>query len=171
MFRVASSTVLLLAAASTGCAAMDPDAPNPEPIQGSRTSTGNFAGTWSVKWCDGAQPDLECGGFSVTLVQHGDRLCGNYGSALVNQRQTDDGNVVGTALGNVAVLAAQSGRSGATTLIRARLVHDRMHWEEVAALRSTEQSEIDIIAHGDFLERTADSGKGVSKTCTATPDA
>src|SRR5690606_5401385 len=59
-----------------------------------------FSGTWAVRWCNKARPDLECGGFWVTLAQTGQHVCGEYDAALVNLRQIDEGRVTGRADGD-----------------------------------------------------------------------
>ncbi|MFC7519849.1 hypothetical protein ACFQS6_05600 [Xanthomonas populi] len=51
-----------------------------------KAAKANFNGAWSVKWCDETNPKLDCCGFNVTLVQEGDRICGDLGGALVKRR-------------------------------------------------------------------------------------
>jgi hypothetical protein len=46
------------------------------PIQSARAAKPDFNGAWSVTWCDKAEPDRDCGGFSLYLVQDGDRRAG-----------------------------------------------------------------------------------------------
>ncbi len=72
--------VAALTAASAGCALN---------VRSGDVSDGSapFSGTWSVEWCNEARPDQECGGFDVTLVQKGGRICGKYDSARVNLTQ------------------------------------------------------------------------------------
>ncbi len=45
-----------------------PPAVSDDSIQESKT---DFNGGWSVRWCDKANPKLDCGGFNITLVQDG----------------------------------------------------------------------------------------------------
>ena len=89
-----------------------------------------------MKWCDKTNPALDCGGFNVTLVQDGDRICGDFGGALVNLRQVDEGSVVGTAIGETAVLAVESYRNGSITLVRVTLQGSDLHWEQVDSILS-----------------------------------
>ncbi len=58
--------------------------------------TADFSGNWHVKWCDRTNPKLDCGGFDISVVQEGNRLCGDFGGALVNLRQIDDGTLIGS---------------------------------------------------------------------------
>ena len=117
--------------------------------------TADFSGDWHVKWCDRTNPKLDCGGFDISVVQEGNRLCGDFGGALVNLRQIDDGTPIGTAVGNTAVLAVQSNRNGAILLIRAELQADTLKWEAVDQIRKAENNDIDVIAINDVLQRTA----------------
>src|SRR5690606_19315702 len=113
--------VLVLALVAGGCsqsaaqrAAEEgmPDPP-PEPLVVPEAPAGpaHLGGNWSVEWCDRSQPELDCGFFNVTLVQDGEKLCGDYGGALVAQRQVDEGDIVGSVVGRTAVLAVESGRN------------------------------------------------------------
>ncbi|MDR7069796.1 hypothetical protein J2X02_002647 [Pseudoxanthomonas japonensis] len=124
--------------------------------QAARVEKPDFTGGWSVKWCDRTHPELECGGFDVTLVQEGDRVCGDFGSALVNLRQTDEGSVVGTAVGNTAILAVESYRNGSIALVRATLKGSELHWKEVDNIRRG-GSDIAIIATDDVLVKSRDT--------------
>jgi hypothetical protein len=31
--------------------------------------TADFSGDWHVKWCDRTNPNLDCGGFDISVVQ------------------------------------------------------------------------------------------------------
>lgn len=113
----------------------------------------DFAGTWSVEWCDKNAPNLECGGFDVALVQEGERLCGDFGGALVNLRQTDEGSIVGTVVGSTAVLTAQSNRNGAVVLVRAEKEGGALRWKVVdEVVRGTK--DIDVLAYDEVLTRS-----------------
>ncbi|WP_125358402.1 hypothetical protein [Stenotrophomonas sp. 278] len=119
--------------------------------------TAGFSGDWHVKWCDRTNPKLDCGGFDISVVQEGNRLCGDFGGALVNLRQIDDGTLIGTAVGNTAVLAVQSNRNGAILLIRAELQGDALKWEEVDLIHKADNNDILVIATNDVLQRSASS--------------
>jgi hypothetical protein len=115
----------------------------------------DFGGEWSVKWCDKADPQADCGGFYVSLVQEGDRLCGSYNGARVRLSQIDDGGsraIRGVVVGDTAVLTIESGRSGAIYLVSADVLGDRMRWKMRDTVREADQ-DIDIIATDDELER------------------
>lgn len=103
-----------------------------QPVQAVKA---DFTGGWSVEWCDKTNPKLDCGGFNITLVQEGDRICGDFGGALVNLRQTDEGTIVGTVIGNTAVLAVESNRNGMIALVRAELRGKTLHWKQVDIIK------------------------------------
>src|SRR5690606_41295533 len=93
--------VAALTAASAGCAL---NGPSGDVSDGSAP----FSGTWSVEWCTEARPDQECGGFGVTLVQKGDRICGESDAPLVNLTTGGEGPMEGTAPGHSADLQVRS---------------------------------------------------------------
>ena len=126
--------------------------------------TADFSGNWHVKWCDRTNPKLDCGGFDISVVQEGNRLCGDFGGALVNLRQIDDGTLIGTAVGNTAVLAVQSRRNGVIVLVRAELLGDRLKWKVVDDIRRAENNDIEVIALDDVLQR-APSSPQPTRTC------
>ncbi len=133
-------------------------------------STADFSGDWHVKWCDRTNPKLDCGGFDISVVQEGNRLCGDFGGALVNLRQIDDGTLIGTVAGNTAVLAIQSNRNGAIHLVRAELQGDALNWEEVDLIRKADNSDILVIATNDVLRWSEPPTEGrpsssVNRTC------
>jgi len=117
-----------------------------------QAANADFSGAWSVKWCDKTNPRLECGGFNITLRQDGDRLCGDFGSALVNLRQVDEGSIVGTVVGNTAVLAVESTRNQAIALVRAERQGNTLHWKVVDEILPG-GTDIDIIASNDRLTK------------------
>ena len=143
--RYCMAGVLVLALIAGGCAqsaaqqASHEGVPARQPgalaIPGAPEGPAHLGGNWSVEWCDRSQPELDCGFFNVTLVQHGDRLCGDYGGALIAQRQVDEGDIVGSVVGNTAVLAVESGRNGMIALVRAELQGGALHWREVDNIR------------------------------------
>jgi hypothetical protein len=114
----------------------------------------DFSGKWSIEWCSKTHPELDCGGFTVTLAQDGDRVCGDYGGALVNLRQVDDGGIIGTVVGNTAVLSVESARNNMIVLVRAELRGDELHWKGVDTIRKG-GPDIAIIATDDVLARIA----------------
>ena len=144
-FTLQASALALIAS----CAGLGGCAFN-QPMQATKQ---DFTGRWSVKWCDRTNPTLDCGGFDVSLVQDGDRICGDFGGALVNLRQVDDGSIVGTAVGETAVLAVESYRNGSITLVRATLQGSDLHWEQVdSILRGG--TDIAIIATDEVLVKS-----------------
>ena len=131
--------------------------------------TADFNGGWSVKWCDRSNPKLDCGGFNVSLVQEGKRLCGDFGGALVNLRQIDDGTVEGTVVGDIAMLSVQSNRNGSIHLVRAELQGDALNWKVVDQIRKADNNDIDIIASDDVLQRDAPPPARTCRDITGKP--
>ena len=137
------TTLLLTLCASLIACASD------KPIQATKA---DFNGGWSVKWCDRTNPMLDCGGFNITLVQNGERICGDFGGALVNLRQTDEGTIVGTSVGTTAILAVESMRNRSIVLVRATLQGDSLHWRTIDEIKRG-SNDIDVIASDDVLIR------------------
>lgn len=134
----------LLALPLTGCATT----PSPAGV-------GSFDGSWHIKWCHPTRADLDCGGFSITLIEKQDRICGTYGGARVNLHQIDEGapdSIKGIRVGNTAALTVESARSGAIYLIRADLTPNGLAWKYVDEVRRAD-SDIDIIAMDEVLAR------------------
>lgn len=154
------ATFLGLLMAGTGCAtpaqhdATTPAAPPPD-----------FNGTWSTQWCDRSRPDLDCGGFWVTLVQTGDTLCGDFSGALVNLRQVDEGDLTGRVEDGVALLDVRSGRNDSIIRVRATRVGADLHWKDAGTIREG-GSDISVIALDDVLQPDASSRQGTPKACT-----
>lgn len=142
--RIAIGALLSLCIGVVACAT------KPQDHRLSRVKS--FSGHWYVKWCDKTNPNLDCGGFNITLVQEGDRICGDFGGALVNLRQTDEGAIVGTKVGSTAVLAVESMRSRSIVLVRAELVGNTLHWKTVDQIRRGE-GDIDVIATNEVLTK------------------
>lgn len=132
-----------------------------------------FDGEWSVRWCDRGDPKAECGGFFLSLVQHGDRLCGSYDGARVRLSQLDEGDaraIHGVAIGRDAVLTIESARSGDIHLVRAAVRGDAMHWRIVDTVHDAD-GDIDVLAYDNTLKRQAPKAPvserraGVPKDC------
>ena len=110
----------------------------------------DFSGTWSVQWCSKTDPSLDCGGFNVSLVQRDESICGDFGGALVGLRQVDEGTVVGSAVGDTAILAVESLRSQAILLVRAERIGDTLRWKVIDDVKRG-SGDIDVIALDDIL--------------------
>lgn len=154
--NVATGGLLALLA---GCATASHEAAAP-----SGTRSG-FSGAWSVEWCDASNPHLDCGGFSVNLRQIGSRVCGEFGGALVNLRQVDEGDIAGTADGDTAMLEVRSGRNGAIVRIKATRVGGNLHWKEAGTVRPGE-ADISIIAFDDVLKPMPSESMGPLESCS-----
>lgn len=117
-----------------------------------QSAPADFSGTWSVRWCDRSNPKLECGGFNLDLIQEGERLCGDFGGALVNLRQVDEGRVTGSVVGNTAIMAVASQRSESVVLVRAELSGDALRWKQVDTVVEG-NGDVSVIAIDDRLVR------------------
>lgn len=120
-----------------------------------RAAKPNFSGDWFVRWCDKNAPQADCGGFSITLVQNGDRICGSYDGARVRLLQIDEGNgrsILGAVVGRVAILTIESARSGDIYLIRATVNGDSLRWRMLDTVKDVD-GDIDIIAFDETLAR------------------
>lgn len=116
----------------------------------------DFNGAWSVKWCDKANPDRDCGGFSLYLVQDGDRLCGEHQVATVGLGRLDEGQpgtVLGIVSGNKATVVIDATRSGAKYLATAERSGNRLQWRLVGMVNAGEFPEPTIIPQRDALTR------------------
>lgn len=142
-YGIPLASLLLCLASLPACASAPGKAPPPA----------DFSGSWAVEWCDRSNPALDCGGFNITLTQEGSRLCGDFGGALVNLRQVDEGRIVGTAIGDTAVLAVESNRNGSISLIRAEHRGATLKWQVVDEVRRGDNNDIDIIANNGELKR------------------
>ena len=123
-----------------------------------------FSGTWAVRWCNEARPDLECGGFWVTLVQAGPRVCGEYGGARVNFAQVDEGRVTGTASGNTAQLRVRSDRNQTVVEVQAKRVGEDLHWTQGDTIERG-GNDISIIAIEDILVPSPASALASPEAC------
>jgi len=137
--------VAALTAASAGCALN---------VRSGDVSDGSapFSGTWSVEWCNEARPDQECGGFDVTLVQKGSRICGKYDSARVNLTQVDEGRVEGIATGHSADLQVRSHRNNTVVEVRVRRIGEDLRWKQGETLERGGNDFV-LIANEAILER------------------
>ncbi|GAA6141650.1 hypothetical protein [Hydrogenophaga sp. 5NK40-0174] len=123
---------------------------------GAAGPSNTFAGSWSVKVCDKAMPAGECGGFTVDLLQKGSRICGAHHAATPRLSRIDEGqgrSVVGTVVGNTAVLTIRSGRNGAIAMATLEKQADGVHWVRTEKVLDGEGGD-DLIAVDTVLERS-----------------
>lgn len=113
---------------------------------------------------------LDCGGFNVSLVQRNESICGDFGGALVGLRQVDEGTVVGSAVGDTAILAVESVRNQAIVLVRAERSGDMLRWKVIDDVKRG-SGDIDVVALDDILIRdgakvpSAESHAGTGLGC------
>jgi len=116
----------------------------------------SFAGVWAIEQCDVEAARQPCGGFTLVLVQQGDRLCGNHFAATPNFSRVDEGaptSVIGTVLGKDAVLFVASGRDPTSYLARATLLKDGLAWRLVEQLNDGGLVGAPVIALNETLHR------------------
>ena len=127
------------------------------PMQSVRAAKPDFSGVWSVKWCDKAKPDRDCGGFSLYLAQDGDRICGEHQVATVGLGRLDEGDpgtVLGNVDGNMATVVIDATRTGAKYLATAQRSGNRIQWRLVGMVEAGEFSEHTIIPQSETLARS-----------------
>lgn len=116
-----------------------------------------------MRWCHKSDPNVDCGGFFLSLVQRGSQLCGSYDGARVGLAQVDEGGLVlGVARGDVATLTIESVRSGNRYAALAVLDKGRIRWELGETLRAVDE-DIDIISIKDELDRRPLQGGAAAK--------
>lgn len=132
------------------------------PISPAYAAKPDFNGAWSVKWCDKANPDRDCGGFSLYLVQDGDRLCGEHQVATMGLGRLEEGQpgtVLGIVSGNKATVVIDATRSGAKYLATAERSGNRLQWRLVGMVKSGEYPEPTIIPQRQALTRDTDASQ------------
>jgi len=108
----------------------------------------NFTGTWSVAWCDKTQPGKDCGGFTVHLLQQETWLCGTHSGATPNLTRVDEGDdpsILGTVMGDTAVLTIRSGRNDSIHLVTARRQAGSLDWQLTDTVRKGD-TDTEVIA-------------------------
>ena len=126
------------------------------PMQSAHAAKSDFNGAWSATWCDKGNPDRDCGGFSLYLVQDGDRICGEHQVATVGLGRLDEGQpgtVLGTVSGNKATVVIDATRSGAKYLATAERSGNRIRWRLVGMVKAGEFPEPTIIPQRQALTR------------------
>jgi hypothetical protein len=89
----------------------------------------SFAGAWQHLVC--IDPDgTRCGGFSLYLVQKGDRLCGEHSGSTMGFGQIDNRprSISGSVQGDTATVLIRSGRSKTVYRARMRLRGGELEW-------------------------------------------
>lgn len=118
--------VLGLCAGIVACASTQPiQAPTPD-----------FNGAWSAKWCDASYPSDPCGIFALYLIQRGERICGQHFAAMPRLSKLEEGepgSVLGTAVGNAAVLLIDNARTGEKNIAVATLTPKGLQWRMIGA--------------------------------------
>lgn len=85
---------------------------------------------------------------------------------MVNLRQVDEGDIIGSVVGDTAVLAVESMRNGMIALVRAELHENQIHWKEVDNIVKG-SSDIAVIATDDVLARSTTDEGDSPRSCAA----
>lgn len=144
-FGILSILALSSACASTGMA--------------EESAARSFDGAWKAHWCDPGNSKLECGSFSLYLVQKGDRLCGRFNGASPGLERVDDGeprSIRGVAIHDSAVLTATSGRSNATYLVRVDRLPSGLQWQLLDEVGNGGNGDVNALAERELLRSRQD---------------
>ena len=101
----------------------------------------NFAGMWVIDIRPESQRNAECGHAYFTLLQKGDRLCGDHTFATPGCGRLNEGNpgsVKGIIVGSTAVLVVTSGRNGAIVMGKATRRGNTLHWTTLEDIKPGE---------------------------------
>jgi hypothetical protein len=101
----------------------------------------SFTGTWVIDIRSKDERNAECGHAFFTLLQQGNRICGDHtfctaGCGRCNEG--DPGSVKGTVVGSTAVLAVTSGRNGAIVMGKATRKGNTIHWVTLEEIKPGE---------------------------------
>lgn len=122
--RLRAGTALGLCAGMVACASH----------QSAQTPTPDFNGAWSAPWCDREYPSDPCGTFALHLTQRGERICGQHFAAtprLSKLEEGEPGSVLGTAVGNTAVLLIDNARTGEKNVAVVTLTPKGLQWRVI----------------------------------------
>lgn len=126
-----------------------------------QTNKPDFTGAWSAKWCDPEHPRAECGNFVLHLVQRGERICGQHFAATPRMSKLEEGepgSVLGTSVGNVAVLLIDNARSGERNIAVVRLTPKTLQWHVVGTAIQGERPWDSIIGGKWMLSEDTSDG-------------
>lgn len=151
--NVAGFGVLMVLALSSTCASAGVD---------KESKARGFEGAWKAKWCEPENSKVECGGFSLYVVQEGDRLCGRFNGASPGLQRVDDGeprSIRGIVINDSAVLTATSARNDATYLVRVDLVPSGLQWLLIDEVGKGNNGDVNALAQSALLRpRQDDTG-------------
>lgn len=132
----------------------------------------SFSGVWSFQNCGADSSGQPCGGFTLVLVQKGDRLCGTHFAATPDLGRVDEGapvSILGTVIGRNAVLVISSGRDLTSYLAKVTYSRGKLDWRLVERLSVGEAVGAPVIVIDERLTRTdsTDQLARVSAVCDA----
>jgi hypothetical protein len=91
----------------------------------------NFSGFYSVALCSNGK-DNPCGLATLSLIQTGNRVCGDHSFVTAGGGRLNDGfpgSVIGVTVGQVAILTIKSGRNDGIVIGKAVLKGKNLYWQ------------------------------------------
>ena len=101
----------------------------------------SFTGTWVIDIRSKSEPNAECGHAYFTLLQNGNRICGDhvfYTPGCGRLNEGNPGSVQGTIVGSTAILVVTSGRNGGIVMGKATRKANTIHWVTLEEIKSGE---------------------------------
>lgn len=125
-----------------------------------------FSGQWHLELCDKSISE-ECGGFTVYLIQTGEKICGDHFFATPGRGRLNEGaprSIIGSVTeGNVANIEITSGRNGAVFSVRATRDGDSLNWEVMKEVkRGLEGDSALVLDKGILRQEKPDSSYRVA---------
>jgi uncharacterized protein len=119
-----------------------------------------FSGQWHIALCDKSVSE-ECGGFTVYLIQVGDKICGDYLFATPGGGRLNEGaprSIIGTvAESNIANVVITSGRNDAVLKVRAAVDGDTLNWEVIEEVKHGMEDESALVLEKGKLKRETEN--------------
>ena len=116
----------------------------------------NFSGQWHIELCD-KNINEECGGFTLYLIQTGEKICGDHFFATPGGGRLNEGSpcsIIGSVTeNNVANIIITSGRNGA--VYRARVIKDgdTLNWKIIEEIKPGSEGESALVLDYGNLQR------------------
>lgn len=116
----------------------------------------SFSGQWHLKLCDKSISE-ECGGFTVYLIQTGEKICGDHFFATPGGGRLNEGaprSIIGSvAERNIANIVITSGRNGAVYRVRAIMNGDILNWKVIEEIKRGPEGDSALVLDKGNLKR------------------
>ena len=149
-FRTALEVLLLLASSSAALAA-------------------DFSGNWAVAICP-RERTTECSHASFTLIQEGQRICGDHSFVTAGAGRMNEGfpgSVRGAVVSDTAILVVTSGRNDGIVLAKATRIGPDLRWETLEEIKpGTPPGDALIFAKGVLKRQQIAVDEGLVAACT-----